>query len=103
MPRSAVTRRAQRVGPWMDSMGGPVMRPQSGVMSCRTLIASAALGALGVASIIATGPAVAAPRAPAAANYGFDRPTAIAAGAGRLWIANTGGNSVTETTVNGGF
>jgi hypothetical protein len=34
-------------------------------------------------------------------TYGFNQPYAIAAGAGHLWIANLGGNSVTETTYSG--
>jgi outer membrane protein assembly factor BamB len=62
----------------------------------------AALAMLGLAgSMMAGGSAGAATMHPETAHYGFDRPTAIAAGDGHLWIANTGGNSVTETTYQG--
>jgi hypothetical protein len=76
------------------------MRRHTAVRPRRPLIAtSAALIALGVSgSLLASGSAAAT-----SASYGFNRPTAIAAGAGHLWIANTGGNSVTELNEQGGL
>jgi hypothetical protein len=70
----------------------------------RTAVATVvALLALGVAGTsVAAGSTAASPRAVHHnAAYGFNRPYSIAAGAGHLWIANLGGNSVTETTYAG--
>jgi hypothetical protein len=61
------------------------------------MIAVRGLVTLGLAGSMLAGGSAAA----TTSHYGFDRPTAIAAGSGHLWIANTGGNSVTETTYQG--
>src|SRR5262249_16798545 len=41
------------------------------------------------------------PEATTPSPYGFNKPRAIAVNAGNLWIANYGGNSVTEMTPSG--
>jgi hypothetical protein len=59
------------------------------------VIAALAIGCLSAAGVATAAPS-AAPASAQTAAYGFDRPAAIAAAGGELWIANLGGNSVTE-------
>ena len=42
-------------------------------------------------------------RAAAGSPYAFNKPHAIAVNSGHLWIANYGGNSVTETSSTGAW
>jgi hypothetical protein len=70
---------------------------------------AAVLAVAAAATIAAGAPAGATPsatpgvQARTSSHYGFNRPTAIAAAGGHLWIANRAGNSVTETNADGGF
>jgi hypothetical protein len=54
-----------------------------------------------VALTVGLGGVVGAGPAGATSSYGFNKPTGIAVNGGHLWIANYGGNSVTETTSAG--
>jgi hypothetical protein len=56
-----------------------------------------------IAVVVALGGAgsIGVQRAAAASPYAFNKPHAIAVNGGHLWIANYGGNSVTETTSSG--
>ena len=78
-----------------------------GATQCRRAWrAAATLAAVGLAaSPTATGAAASAISVVSSASspgrYGFNKPIAIAYNGGHLWIANYGGNSVTEMTAGG--
>jgi hypothetical protein len=70
----------------------------------RSSLAVAMAGCL-VTAVAGAGYTAAATEAAAggASHYGFDQPSAIRAADHHLWIANLGGDSVTETTVSGAW